>query len=686
MIESDLETGNSTQPEDGDQQPSDGKALKKTYLEFREEARRAILSSADREKFESLDPEDREFVDAACLFEFNSQLVNKTRRKVKLREILLCRDVAQAYCPNRDPAGQYSEGMRILKNSETGSETVKFVLARKVCSMLERIHNLYSSHPRSYVSSDLHRTETELLNYTGRLGKIMRDPLSEARRIYVRLQERTGWEIPTAAFGNAEGCDVPQLFFNRYSDSSQLLLKDPLKPFRSDTLEPPLRLDYRIKNAVLIMAGENRFYVDKKKIQALGDSATLRAVALKAVAEARGQIKQSYEENLYELADRLDFGPDFSVQSVKENAFQFFYGYTLKNLPNSASRADSADLFVLELMKEENEIGCRGFCTWAYPPAAVNDETDTANWEAEPPAALKLRTVFRELATGEIRLAMFATRMNVLLSEFLEEQLSGLRDRLGAPYEEKAERMRYRLEKYNSEHKQSLEEFTGFDEKLESERKKLDELVENVLAGIGSTFGKRPQVKGTEAAVSLICRAAPRLHELRKKRAEETDRLRDKFKDLVAGNNTLIAQLKKVDSLAERSKSQPGSPGLADEQKVLFEVFAPLLEGNDPPGSLPKLRSAAVEKARQIRAEIESVKAGFEKSNHLHKMLTSLLESVDRLEKLAAAVAELEERRDYLAAIREEQLDLQRELDQIESERDEKLGRIEEAIEVNRET
>ncbi|HLA40608.1 MAG TPA: hypothetical protein VJ417_11455, partial [Candidatus Glassbacteria bacterium] len=149
MIESDLETGNSTQPEDGDQQPSDGKALKKTYLEFREEARRAILSSADREKFESLDPEDREFVDAACLFEFNSQQVNKTRRKVKLREILLCRDVAQAYCPNRDPAGQYSEGMRILKNSETGSETVKFVLARKVCSMLERIHNLYSSHPRS---------------------------------------------------------------------------------------------------------------------------------------------------------------------------------------------------------------------------------------------------------------------------------------------------------------------------------------------------------------------------------------------------------------------------------------------------------------------------------------------------------------------------------------------------------
>ena len=51
----------------------DGKALRKTFGEVREDARRDILSAADREKFEELDPDQREYVDQVCLFESKSQ-------------------------------------------------------------------------------------------------------------------------------------------------------------------------------------------------------------------------------------------------------------------------------------------------------------------------------------------------------------------------------------------------------------------------------------------------------------------------------------------------------------------------------------------------------------------------------------------------------------------------------------
>jgi len=169
----------------GAEQPGqDGKALRKTFEEIREDARREVLSSADREKFDGLEPDEREFVDQVCLFESKSQKVSRQPHKVKLREILLCRDIAQAYCPGRDAAGQYSEGKRILTNSETGSDSVKFVLARKVCSMLDKINMIYQSNAGSYVRADLHRAETDLLNYINRLGRMIREPLGEARRVY----------------------------------------------------------------------------------------------------------------------------------------------------------------------------------------------------------------------------------------------------------------------------------------------------------------------------------------------------------------------------------------------------------------------------------------------------------------------------------------------------------------------
>ena len=283
------------------EQAKEEKALKKTFGEIREEARMEVLSGVDREKYEKLEPDEQEFVNQVCLYEEKSQKVGRQHHKIKLREIMLCRDVAQAYCPGKDAVGQYSEAKRIIQNSETGSDSVKFVLSRKVCSMLDKIFNIYQSNPSSYVRADLHKAETDLLNYIGRLGRMIREPLNEAKRIYYKLKERAGWSLPAAAFGMAEDCDVPQLFFNRYSSPAQLLLKDPEKPFRSDNTNPPLKLDYRIKNAVLIVAGENQFHLDKSRFDKVRDTAAAKFIMAKSIQEGKDKISQAYKRNLYQL-------------------------------------------------------------------------------------------------------------------------------------------------------------------------------------------------------------------------------------------------------------------------------------------------------------------------------------------------------------------------------------------------
>ena len=333
--------------------------------------------------------------------------------------------------------GQYSEGKRILKNSETGSDSVKFVLARKVCSMMDKINTIYSSNAQSYVRGDLHRLETELLNYLNRLGRMIREPLSEARRVYSKLRERAGWNLPNTAFAIAEDCEVPQIFFNRYSSPAQLLLKDPKKPFRSDNVSPPLKLDFRIKNAVLIVAGENRFHLDRARFEKVKDSSAARHIAMSSLQAGKDKIADLYRKNPYHLVEWFTQQDEINVQTIKENSFGFFFSYTLKNLPSSASCADSAELFMLDLMKEENELGCFGFCRFIYPPAAVDDPPEAPAWSLSSTRALELRRLFHEISEKKVRLSMFPTRMNVLLTAHLDKQLGRLRENISGPFRER---------------------------------------------------------------------------------------------------------------------------------------------------------------------------------------------------------------------------------------------------------
>ena len=82
-------------------------------------------------------------------------------------------DVAAAYCPGRDMTGQYSEGKRILKNSEGGNETVKFVLGRKIAA-----RGIYRDAVRS---SDSHFVKTSGLRW---ISLMLLTPIPWAQRVW----------------------------------------------------------------------------------------------------------------------------------------------------------------------------------------------------------------------------------------------------------------------------------------------------------------------------------------------------------------------------------------------------------------------------------------------------------------------------------------------------------------------
>lgn len=667
-----------------EQSGQDGKALRKTFEEIREDARREILSSADREKLDGLEPDEREFVDQVCLFESKSQKVTRQPHKVKLREMLLCRDIAQAYCPGRDAAGQYSEGKRILTNSETGSDSVKFVLARKVCSMLDKINMIYQSNAGSFVRADLHRAETELLNYINRLGRMIREPLSEARRVYSKLRERAGWNLPNTAFAMAEDCDVPQIFFNRYSSPAQLLLKDPKKPFRSDNASPPLKLDFRIKNAVLIVAGENRFHLDHSRFEKVKDTAAARHIMMSSLQAGKDKIAELYRKNPYSLTEGFSLEDDINIQGIKEEVFGFFFSYTLKNLPSTASRADSAELLVQELMREENGLGCKGFCRFLYPPAAVEDSPEPDLWTRSATRAFGLRRLFQDIAERKVRLSMFPTRLNQLLTEYLTVQLESMRKKMAAPYEDKIKQLDHELQQFNAVSGSPLAvevEERARQQQLDSEFRRITDEAFTLVAELL----KKELVAGSSAEkLSMLTRVKPRLEDKITELRTTLDKLRGNFEALVERKKALSEWLVQAIDVANRTRN--GENGNNQERfKSLAGLFG-ASEGKTFEGDADGLARQIAEQRVRVVASQERVKGQFDQVKAFLERLKTAVGMIEEAEGLSAENRRIEEALAAAAPLREREGNLRETLGRLTMEYEEKAGRIEEAIEVNKET
>ncbi|MEA2062202.1 MAG: hypothetical protein U9P14_00765 [Gemmatimonadota bacterium] len=665
---------------------TDGKVIKKTFEEIREEARREILSSVDRDKFEHLEPDEREFIDQVCLFEMNSQKVARQHKKIKLREIMLCRDVAQAYCPGKDLMGQYSEGKRILKNSETGSDSVKFVLARKVCSMLDKISNIYQSNAASFVRADLHKLETDLLNYIYRLGRMIREPLNEAKRVYTKLKDRAGWSLPPQAFDMVEDCDVPQLFFNRYSSRAQLLLKDPEKPFRSDNNSPPLKLDFRIKNAVLIVSGENQFHLDKGRHDRVRETSAAKFISAKSLQEGKGNITKAYERDLHKLENRLSLTDDLSVESIKENAFAFFYNYTLKNLPSTASCADTAELFIQELMKEENDIGCLGFCLNIYPPEAVQDESEPGSWQLEQTGAYKLRKVFNDVATGKIRLSVFPTRMNQLLSEYLEGELLELKRQIDMSFSGRVRGAKLKLKKLLMAQGSPLEQEQQDLEEIEKITAEAGNSGKEAFSLMGEILKNPPGAKTLEQKKEVLGRMTPKMIEEVDKNRHAVEELGKKYEWLMNRKKSLDAKAGVALKLSKRLSDNSSDEQALEMEKKLIVSLTGGKEGGTQTISTDAVVELVGKRQGTVKEAMEKIKKQFDQRSALQDKMKKVISLTEDMDSRQGEIARLREKLEAGGELRRQEETLREELKQVNLEYGEKLGPIEEAIEVNRET
>ena len=655
----------------------DGKAIKKTFEEIREEARRAILSSVDREKFEKLEDDEREFVDKICLYEMNSQKMSRSKRKIKLREIMLCRDVAQAYCPNKDAVGQYSEGKRILANSETGSDSVKFVLSRKICSMLDKICYIYQSNGQAYVRADLHKAETDLLNYLNRLGKMIKNPFGEAKRVYSKLKEKAGWDLPSNAFDMADDCDVPKIFFARYSSSSQLLLKDPQKPFRSDTLTPPLKLDFRIKNAVLILAGENRFFQDKQKFDKVRETPAAKSIMMKSLQEEKRRITGIYRKNSYGLADKFRLEDDMRVDSIHEGAFNYFYEHTIKNLPSQGSRVDAAELFIKGFMPVENDIGCYGFTKFIYPPDAVNDDEEPGLWHPKRTSAYELRKIFNEVGTGKIRLSMFPTQMQELLSKYLDKELTRLKSTVEEPMQLKLTKIQRRLDKFRedagvSPHERKIE----LSARMETIDSRKDKIISDAFDHVCLLLKKKNEDMPLEQKLAIIEKVEPKLREELAKKDHTVKELTEKNGLLAQRKNKLAAEKQRVEKIAAASEQgmnktiQIAAGNNGETKAITISGYVNVIE---------KRMETIEESIKEASTQLQLVSA-------TDKRLKALVKILDYLSELEKSRIEAHDEMQRLDSLIDEEAEILDELSAVRLEMEEKLARLDEAIEINRET
>jgi len=665
-------------------QTGESKVVKRTFAEIREDARRTILSSSDRDRYEHLEPDEKEFVDKVCLYEEKSQKVSRSQKKIKLREIMLCRDVAQAYCPSKDAVSQYSEAKRIMLNSETGSDSVKFVLARKVCSMLDKIFNIYQGNPPSYVRGDLHKQETDLLNYINRLGRMIREPLSEARRVYNKLKERAGWDLPTAAFGMAEDCDVPQLFFSRYSSPAQLLLKDPEKPFRSDNTTPPLKLDFRIKNAVLIVAGENAFHLDKGRMDKVRDTSAVKFIEAKSIQEGKDKISKGYRRKNYQLAEGLTLKDDLSVDSIKEDAFRLFYNYTLKNLPHTASRGDVSELFILELMKEENDIGCKGFCRSLYPPEAVEDPNEPAAWTKKGTKAYKLRKLFQQVAKGKVRLSMFPTKMNEMLSEYLEGQLKKLKEQIAEPFAQRIKRAEADLNKFIEEHGSFIEQEQKDLETIENLEAERSKIIDEAFTLVAKTLQKNLKAETGGKKKKMLDLIKPKLVVEVGKKKEVLESLKKKYEGLSARKKKLDAYLAKAETLSKRLKENSNDQEAREQEKQLIASVT----GNSGPQSVSPeaLVNLIGERLNKVKTSLGDIKKHFDHHAAMKNRLNKMVSMIDQVDSHTREISRLRKKPEENSSLRQEEEKLREALNQLNSEYEDQVSQIEEALAVNSET
>ena len=279
---------------------------------------------------------------------------------------------------------------------------------------------------------------------------------------------------------------------------------------------------------------------------------------------------------------------------------------------------------------------------------------------------------------------MFPTRMNGLLSEYLAEQFEALKKQIGEPFAQKIKKAETELEKFIKTHGSPLEQEQKDLEaiaKLEAEYK---ESIDEAFSLIVKTLHKNLKADTSEKKKELLGLVKPKLIGEIEKKTQVLDDLRKKYEELTKRKNKLETQFAKAVELSKRLKDDSLDKEALEQEK---QLIVSLTGQSGPEAVSPEAMVGRIsERRKMVKSNLEDIKNHFEHGVALKKTLKKLIALIEEADSRAGEISALRKKHEENQQLRQEEQRLNDALKQVTHEYEEQVGRIDEAIEVNRES
>jgi len=168
------------------------------------------------------------------------------------------------------------------------------------------------------------------------------------------------------------------------------------------------------------------------------------------------------------------------------------------------------------------------------------------------------------------------------------------------------------------------------------------------------------------------------------KKTQVLDDLRKKYEELTKRKNKLETQLAKAVELSKRLKDDSLDKEALEQEKQLIVSFTGQsgLEAVSPEAMVARIS----ERRKMVKSNLENIKNHFDHGVALKKTLKKLVALIEEADSRAEKISTLRKKHEENQQLRQEEQRLNDALKQVTHDYEEQVGRIDEAIEVNRES
>ena len=144
--------------------------------------------------------------------------------------------------------------------------------------------------------------------------------------------------------------------------------------------------------------------------------------------------------------------------------------------------------------------------------------------------------------------------------------------------------------------------------------------------------------------------------------------------------------MKKIDGLLDQAKQNPADPALKEAERELFTLNSNMSPDGKTPNTIPELRNLIVAQANKVRAGLDKIKQQHAAALRVAKSLKEMISKIQEAENLDEKIAPFQQQQEAIQTLLRQKQSLVAEIDQSKSEQDERISRIEDAIEANQES